>query len=140
MLYGVPSGARRNRRVRWGLAFTFFVAALILAGGLRSSGAEAAMPSQVTGGGVSGVGDVPPLDDGYDALPKGLKALSMSTLVNMGLVHPPPRSGGPVKASEPAHNAPLSSINWGAAINMSQKTVTPGPNEPAAAMHPYNHL
>ncbi len=84
------------------------------------------------------------LNDGYDQLPVGRKALSMSSLVNLGYVHPPtgpiltasiqPIGGAPALADPPP-------VTWGPATDMSHRTTSNfGANEPAAAMHPTNDL
>jgi len=79
-------------------------------------------------------------NDGYDQLPPGRKALSMSSLVNLGFVHPPT---GPILTSFVAtQNTAVPDpppVTWGPATNMSHRTTqTFGANEPAAAMHPTN--
>lgn len=79
------------------------------------------------------------LDDGYDELPLGLQGLSMSSLVMLGLVHPPQAKAGSVEGLPPYQNPPLSAINWQDPVNISDYRGNMGnSNEPAAAMHPTN--
>ncbi len=116
----------------------FFVSAVGLfsqgpatVGALARAGAALLIPRQA-------------LNDGYDQLPVGRKALSMSSLVNLGYVHPPtgpiltasiqPIAGAPALADPPP-------VTWGPATDMSHRTTSNfGANEPAAAMHPTNDL
>ncbi len=80
-------------------------------------------------------------DSGWGTVPPGARGLSMSTLVMLGLVHPPVVPIGAVQGLHPLHSVPFSVINWGPAMNISHQSVNPGgSNEPAAAMHPNNPL
>jgi hypothetical protein len=80
-------------------------------------------------------------DDGFDSLPRGLQAVSYSTLVNMGLVHPDMTVYPPPK-DVPAHQNPtLLNIVWGPAVDVSGNSGGAfGTNEPGASMHPIDPL
>lgn len=72
-------------------------------------------------------------NDGFDQLPPGLRAVSMSSLVSSGRVHP--QVVTPIGKAEPARNvsnAPVP-INWGTPQCTSCGN---NANSPAASMHP----
>ncbi len=73
-------------------------------------------------------------NDGFDALPVGLKGISYSTLANMGRVHPvlAPSSKGSSTWANPFR--PLLTITWG------PERSTGSGGEPAAGMHPTDPL
>ncbi len=98
-------------------------------------------PPPVNTAGTAAVPDVPKADDGFDQLPRGLQAVSYSTLVNMGLVHPD-MTVHPAPKDQPAPpNVPLLNIVWGPAVDVSGNSGgTFGTNEPAASMHPIDPL
>jgi hypothetical protein len=86
----------------------------------------------------------PHIDDGFDQLPRGKQALSMSTLYKLGLVHKPTnwKPGNSPQHPRPT-NQPYSTITWGAPFPTSQSF--PGfstgyPNEPATGMAQSNPL
>src|SRR4051795_371420 len=84
-----------------------------------------------------------PNNDGFDALPAGMKGLAYSTLVNKGLVHPSTDLGFRPPAVQPSHPSSVPSLNitWGAIQNVSGNPGGGfGANEPAASMHPTNPL
>jgi hypothetical protein len=72
-----------------------------------------------------------PGNDGFDALPTGLKGISYSTLTNLGLVHPAPPSKPAGDSGWKNPFSPLVNVVWGAAIATSGSA-----GEPAAGMHP----
>src|SRR5438874_6951453 len=78
--------------------------------------------------------------DGFDALPPGLKARSMSSLVSMGLVRPPvPGKLEAVKGLKPYRNPPGVAIAWQPPVRMTNQVgLGYGANEPGAGMHPTN--
>ncbi len=79
--------------------------------------------------------------DGFDSLPPGSQARSMSSLVKAGLVHPYQKVSNTVERQPPYRDLPLSTINWGSPINISaESSGNPGSNEPGVAMHPINPL
>src|SRR5436190_1807948 len=60
--------------------------------------------------------------DGFDKLPPGLRAHSMSSLVNMRLVHPAlPTNLEPVKGLKPYNNPLNASITWQPAVKMTNQ-------------------
>src|SRR5207247_6651747 len=73
---------------------------------------------------------------GFGSLSPGRQARSMASLVYAGLLHPQPLNFKD-EGDKSIQNPYLSTITWGPVVNMSQ---SPGSNEPAAAMHPTNHL
>jgi hypothetical protein len=81
------------------------------------------------------VGVTPP-DDGYDALPRWLQGISMSSLVQLGLVNPQPLGSVPPEVYSIYQN-PTGPIVWGPPHNMSNFR---GSNEPGAALHPTNSM
>ncbi|MDQ2806500.1 MAG: glycoside hydrolase, partial [Chloroflexota bacterium] len=90
---------------------------------------------------VTAQGVTPRKDDGFDALPTGLKAVSYSTLVNMGKVHPSTAGGGPAQADPLYKHVPQLNITWGPPVDISANSGgTYGTNEPGASMHPTNPL
>jgi plastocyanin len=117
--------------------------ALVVLGVLASTnGASAGVPADR----VSQVGTTDTAksksSDGFDKLPLGLRARSMSSLVNMGLVRPPETTNlQPVKGLPPYRNRPKITIAWQPPIRMSNQVGTNyGANEPGASMHPLNPL
>lgn len=122
--------------------------ALLLAAVQLSGGAFAAAPHLPPGGAVPAGGQpsaqasitqsaAPEQNDGFEQLPRGNKALSMSALVSGGLVHPQPIA--PIGQAIPRVNpkVPTTIINWGPDQCTSCST---GANEPAASMHPFDPL
>src|SRR4029079_15488365 len=74
--------------------------------------------------------------DGYDQLPLGQQARSMSSLVSAGLAHPQPIT--PIGKAIPRHYPhPNVPIVWGPERCTSCPT---DGNEPAASMHPTDPL
>src|SRR4051812_28522284 len=83
-------------------------ALLWLSGGMALAVLPAGSAAGMTGAPSQGKGR--PIDDGFDALPAGLKGISYSTLSHMGKVH---RAAAPVEGSDwlgPFH--PLLDIVW----------------------------
>src|SRR3954462_12322937 len=113
------------------------VVAALLVLGVLAGGASATVRSG-TGGKLSVVAYQyrSPGGDGFDRLPPGLKARSMSSLVGMGLVHPAlPTNLDPVRGLKPYQNRPTASIVWGPALKLSnQLGLGYGANEPGAGM------
>ena len=76
-------------------------------------------------------------NDGFDQLPARDRALSYSTLVNTGKVHPSAPLSAPPVEQVPFKVQPHLNIAWGTAVNISGSPGGAfGANEPAAAMHP----
>ena len=117
-----------------------------IAGGLLAavgigSQASLARPADSTNLALVAQPVTPIKDDGFDSLSTGWKAVSYSTLVNMGKVHPSFSGGGPAQA-DPAYKAvPNLNITWGPVVDVSANSGGSfGTNEPGASMHPTNPL
>jgi hypothetical protein len=121
-----------NRRT-WLLLSTVFALALAALGIVTA--ASAALPAGSVPASFLAPDKPSVYNDGFDALPNGLKGLSYSTLYHMGKVHPefnPTNGAGTVGKMF----APLLNITWGA----DMQTTTSGSAEPAAGIHPlYNN-
>jgi plastocyanin len=121
-------------------------ALLVLAVLASTNGASAGVPAGIPSDRVSQVGTTDTAkskpSDGFDKLPRGMRARSMSSLVNMGLVRPVETTNlQPVKGLPPYRNRPNVAIAWQAPIKMSNQIGTNyGANEPGASMHPHNPL
>src|SRR5262245_8215092 len=106
----MADGTRRSKTWRI-IPFLLIVLVMLIGGGIALAGVPTGVPT--------GAGAAPPVqakpvvyDDGFDALPWGLKGLSYSTLAMAGKVHP--LTGQVQSFSWKSPFAPLLNITWGA--------------------------
>src|SRR5689334_14943113 len=78
-------GGRRPLWAGLGALVLALVASLVLVSGGVFAGAPASVPANTP---AQAQEKAPVLNDGFDALPAGLRAISYSTLFHMGKVHP----------------------------------------------------
>lgn len=122
---------KAGKQIRIRLLLAFGMLAVAFSIGISATGAFAGVP--IGNVSQSNAAPTPTLNDGFDALPFGLKGISYSTLAHMGRVHyNPPWSPKDGTGTKPF--SPLLNIVWGVEHNTS----TVGAGEPAAGMHPTN--
>jgi hypothetical protein len=123
-----------NKARKSAFLFALMLAGMLLTGipasaQLPGPGVSAALPYGAAVS-VQPMAD-PQAEDGFNKLPLGMQARSMSSLVSLGLVDPQPLNAQVDQSAR--YNNPLSPITWGAERDTSIGSAS---NEPAAVMHP----
>ncbi|MEO5952879.1 MAG: exo-alpha-sialidase, partial [Chloroflexia bacterium] len=120
-----------NRRI-W-LFLALAALAIIGVSGIANASYPSGALDQTKGGGNIDLQHAQD-NDGYSKLSPGLKAMSLSTLIQMGLVKPQELQGLPKLVPNQAKNNPNVVITWGL------DAATGTGNEPSAVVHPSSPL